>query len=108
MVQGIALTPLSKSVPRASVPNQTADSSGLYHGQSREAQETGRVKDIRMANHGTPVLCGILWTLLAFSPAHGEQMSYVENSSIKVGIDLDQGGTITFLARSNGGENLIN
>ena len=35
-------------------------------------------------------------------------MSFLDNSTLKIGVDLDQGGTITYLARSKGGENLIN
>jgi hypothetical protein len=35
-------------------------------------------------------------------------MSFLDNGSIRIGVDLDIGGTITFLARSEGGENLIN
>jgi hypothetical protein len=65
-------------------------------------------KNNRMANHHTFALCGILWAVLATSPARGEQMSYLDNGSIKIGVDLEQGSTITFLARSKGGENLIN
>ncbi len=41
-------------------------------------------------------------------PAHAERMSFLENGSVKIGVDLDQGGTITFLARADGGENVIN
>ncbi len=35
-------------------------------------------------------------------------MSYLDNATIKIGVDLDIGGTITFLASSQSGENLIN
>jgi hypothetical protein len=45
---------------------------------------------------------------LAHAPARAERMAYLDNGSIRIGVDLDIGGTITFLARSNGGENLIN
>ena len=50
----------------------------------------------------------IFSTVLCLSTARAERMSYLENGSIKIGVDLDQGGTITFLAPSTGGENLIN
>ena len=46
--------------------------------------------------------------LLVTTPVRAERMSYLANDSIKIGVDLDQGGTITFLARADGGENLIN
>lgn len=40
--------------------------------------------------------------------SHGqERMSYIENDSIKLGINLEIGGAITYLA-AKGGENLIN
>jgi len=42
------------------------------------------------------------------SPARAERMSFLDNGTIRIGVDLDIGGTITFLARSQGGENLIN
>jgi hypothetical protein len=43
-------------------------------------------------------------------PARAEQMSFLDNGTIKIGVNLDIGGTITFLARSGGGEkeNTIN
>ncbi len=50
----------------------------------------------------------VIASLLVASPARAERMSYLANDSIKIGVDLDQGGTITFLARADGGENLIN
>ena len=56
---------------------------------------------------------GLLAALLAFSlPAWGderpvEQMRYLDNSVVKVGVDLALGGSITFLSR-DGGENIIN
>jgi hypothetical protein len=65
-------------------------------------------KNNRMAIHRALASFGILWTVLATSPARGEQMSYLDNGSIKIGVDLDQGGTITFLSRSKWGENMIN
>ncbi len=34
--------------------------------------------------------------------------SYLSNSSIRVGVDLDEGGAITFLAPATGGESVIN
>ena len=51
----------------------------------------------------------ILGFILGLSPVRAERMSFLENGSIKIGIDLDQGGTITFLAvAGGGGPNLIN
>ncbi len=43
-----------------------------------------------------------------FSPAHAERMSYLDNGTTRIGVDLDIGGTITFLSRSKEGANLIN
>jgi hypothetical protein len=43
-----------------------------------------------------------------FSPAHAERMSYLDNGTIRIGVDLDIGGTITHLSRSKEGANLIN
>jgi hypothetical protein len=45
---------------------------------------------------------------LLHAPARAERMAYLDDGSIRIGVDLDIGGTITFLARSNGGANLIN
>jgi hypothetical protein len=42
------------------------------------------------------------------SSARAERMSFLDNGNIKIGVDLHIGGTITFLARSQAGENLIN
>jgi hypothetical protein len=48
------------------------------------------------------------WMGTVIPPARAERMSFLDNGTIKIGVDLDIGGTITFLARSPGGENLIN
>lgn len=50
----------------------------------------------------------ICWMGMVSSPARAERMSFLDNGTIRIGVDLDIGGTITFLARSQGGENLIN
>ncbi len=42
------------------------------------------------------------------STARAELMSYLDNGTIRIGVDLDIGGTITFLSRSKDGANLIN
>ncbi len=42
------------------------------------------------------------------SRAHAEQMNFLDNGKIRIGVDLDIGGTITFLSRSKDGANLIN
>ena len=54
------------------------------------------------------VLLSICSADMAVSQVRAEQMSFLDNGTIRIGVDLDIGGTITFLARSNGGENLIN
>lgn len=41
-------------------------------------------------------------------PAHAERMSWLENDRIKLGVDLDLGGAITFLAAVKDGQNVIN
>jgi hypothetical protein len=48
------------------------------------------------------------WIAMSTSPARADRMSFLDNGSIKIGVDLDIGGTITFLARSQKGENAIN
>ena len=47
-------------------------------------------------------------TSLAATHARAEKISRLDNGVIQIGVDLDHGGTITLLARSKGGENLIN
>jgi hypothetical protein len=37
-----------------------------------------------------------------------DRVSYLDNGTIRLGVDLDLGGSITYLARSNGGENIVN
>ena len=49
-----------------------------------------------------------LWLGLVRTSASAERMSYLDNGLIRIGVDREIGGSITFLARSNGGENLIN
>ena len=39
---------------------------------------------------------------------HAERMSWLENDLIKLGVDLDLGGAITFLAAKKDGANVIN
>ncbi len=51
---------------------------------------------------------GLVLLLALAAPASAEKMSYLDNGSIKIGVDLDLGGTITYLADSKSGENLIN
>lgn len=50
---------------------------------------------------------GSVCFLLADS-AQAEQMSWLENESVRLGVDLDRGGAITFLASVKDGENVIN
>lgn len=50
----------------------------------------------------------IAMTALAATHARAEKISRLDNGVIQIGVDLDHGGTITLLARSKGGENLIN
>ena len=53
-----------------------------------------------------------VWAILAAAldprAVLAEQMSYLDNGQIKIGVDLDLGGTITFLAFAADGKNLIN
>jgi hypothetical protein len=50
-----------------------------------------------------------LLSLIHFSsPLHAERMSWLENDRIKLGIDLDRGGAITFLSAAKDGANVIN
>jgi hypothetical protein len=49
-----------------------------------------------------------LLILLLTSRASAERPSFLDNGSIRIGVDLDLGGTITYLADSKSGENVIN
>jgi hypothetical protein len=49
----------------------------------------------------------VLVPLLA-APALAERPSFLDNGSIRIGVDLDSGGTIAYLADSKTGENVIN
>lgn len=56
----------------------------------------------------TKALClFLLVDWLSAQAPKGAKMSYLENSFVKVGVDLHRGGAIVFLSR-NGGPNLIN
>ena len=50
----------------------------------------------------------LLAHLASLSVAHAERMSWLENEQIRLGIDLDRGGAITFLAAKTDGANVIN
>ncbi len=45
---------------------------------------------------------------LRVAPAEGQKMSYLSNGKIKIGIDLEQGGTITYLSAAGSDRNIIN
>jgi hypothetical protein len=46
--------------------------------------------------------------LLPITPARGQRMSYLSNNRIKIGIDLDQGGTIAYMSTADSDRNIIN
>ena len=46
--------------------------------------------------------------LLLFTSVHAERMSWLENDRVKLGVDLERGGAITFLASKKDGANVIN
>ena len=50
----------------------------------------------------------LLCTFLLGSHVRAEKMSWLENDRIKLGVDLDRGGAITFLASKTDGANVIN
>ncbi|MBN8417689.1 MAG: hypothetical protein J0L73_02090 [Verrucomicrobia bacterium] len=50
----------------------------------------------------------LLATLLITASAHAEKMSWLANDRLKLGVDLDLGGAITFLASTQDGANVIN
>jgi len=50
----------------------------------------------------------LLSFLLLSTSAHAERMSWLENDRLKLGVDLDHGGAITFLASVKDGSNVIN
>ncbi len=49
-----------------------------------------------------------LMVVLSAHAVRAEKLSLLDNGKVRVGVDLEGGGTISFLARSPGGENLIN
>jgi hypothetical protein len=74
---------------------------GLRRSRGRLASDAG--------SSIAPAAAIILLALVAAPPAaRGERISFLDNGSIRIGVDLDIGGTITFLSRSKGGANLIN
>ena len=52
--------------------------------------------------------CPLLSLFVACSSLCAEQMSWLENDQIRLGVDLDLGGAITFLASKKDGQNVIN
>ncbi|WP_395743519.1 hypothetical protein [Prosthecobacter sp.] len=50
----------------------------------------------------------LLLLLLLSIPAHAENMSWLENDRLRLGVDLDLGGAITFLAGTKDRANVIN
>jgi hypothetical protein len=61
-----------------------------------------------MANRLAPFLVfGAAMGLLPGTSV-AERMSYLDNGTIRIGVDLDLGGSITHLSMSRNGENLIN
>jgi len=50
----------------------------------------------------------LLALLTALPCARAERMSWLENEQIQLGVDLDRGGAITFLAAGTDGANVIN
>ena len=54
-----------------------------------------------------PMLC-VLLLPGEVAEARGERLSWLENDRIKLGVDLDRGGAITFLATLPEGDNVIN
>src|SRR4051794_11278549 len=61
----------------------------------------------RMANRLAQFLCAVATGFMPATATAG-RMSYLDNGTIRIGVDLDLGGSITHLSRSGGGENLIN
>lgn len=63
-----------------------------------------------MLFRAVPGMCiALLLTFLStWVPAQAEQMSWLENDEVRLGVDLDRGGAITFLASVKDGENVIN
>lgn len=57
--------------------------------------------------------CAIVCVVLLFAvilpaTADSDKISYLDNGHIRLGVDLDLGGAITELAKSGGGENVVN
>jgi len=50
----------------------------------------------------------LLSVLLLSASAHAEHMSWLENDRVRLGVDLDLGGAVTFLAAVKDGANVIN
>ncbi len=58
---------------------------------------------------GVMILVGVC-VLAATTRCAGQEdrVSYIDNGTIRLGVNLDLGGAITYLARSDGGENIVN
>ncbi|HXX82505.1 MAG TPA: hypothetical protein VEN29_00845 [Casimicrobiaceae bacterium] len=54
------------------------------------------------------VVLAVVAVLEAASLVAAEPMSYLDNGVIRLGVDLGKGGTITYLATSGSGENVVN
>ena len=57
---------------------------------------------------GTMLRIILLAIFLLPALGHAERMSFLQNDRIKLGVDLDLGGAITFLASVKDGANVIN
>jgi hypothetical protein len=53
------------------------------------------------------VVCAMMLTMAAGCLAEEDRVSYLDNGAIRLGIDLDLGGAITYLAK-DGADNMIN
>jgi hypothetical protein len=77
-------------------------------------QDEDRVVRINCRNVGK-VRAGIALSAAAVAivltePAQARMMSYLDNGAVRVGVDLHEGGVITFVSRSNGtdADNVVN
>jgi hypothetical protein len=79
------------SVHQCAVLNQTTALPGKT--KASEARKAVDMSINSSSRSGKVIPLGVLAFVLLVPPTHAERMSYLRNGSIKIGVDLDQGGT---------------
>jgi hypothetical protein len=81
-----------------------------YSSAGDKRQKTPFQMSKALADRALPMCVRHLLCVLLYSASavHAERMSWLQNDAIKLGVDLDLGGSITFLASTKDGANVIN